>query len=424
VLAAGSATKRALCCQPLRRAADPCSVRATLALPTAGLALLGACSGDPFTLAPEALDGGATEPPDAAEPAEAEAPEALRSRPMSAPAAATPPDAERVEAPLGFAATAAGELAAFETTSGALRGSATLPGVVEDAIWDARTRRVIASVREPEVDGGRVLALGWNGAFAVEAVSEPLTGSVRAFPLPDALVVATEEIGTSWLRLTDALSPLGASHSGARPAGVAPLAGAAALVLDPWAGGADADRLLTIDFAATPWTSASSDVPAPGRPSARIVSAGSAGVWLVRLAAPERVDLAAVATAGGTHVTPSFRSLTLPGADGTLESIVWLPGVQSFAATLARGPGGASPGALLLLPLAPGAAPALAELPAAVETSTWPAHGVVIANERLLVATLGGVSAWRIEGTPLAPALHAIGELLAAGLRAPLGQLE
>lgn len=373
------------------------------------IALLSGCSGPPFHAIPEVEASAAT----VTNPA----PSTLDPNPVLV-AVPKPP---RV-----IGRTGERGVVLFDGASGNPSFTHDVGGLILDLFVDGDRLLVATSDDQLETSVVRSFRIGQAG-LSDGAESEPLGPGARLFDLPPFTLVMTEEMAVSWSLLDADLVAVAPSKAIVRPASLilARAHGKAEwLALSPT--GFDAgeyfDSLVAGSFEAG-WKLDFHSVKAPGRPGSRLArAAGSERGYLVRKHADsESFELGELSL---TQPGPpeSFRSFIVAGALGELESVEIDASRGVLLALLSRG---AAPAALALVPLESSAQPMLVLLGGAVETSPWFGRCTTLTSAgRLFAATVAGVEAFDVTGSPDAPVLKADTGFQGKGLLAPVVVLE
>ncbi len=200
-----------------------------------------------------------------------------------------------------FGAHEAGGVVAFDVASGRELARLALEGPIADLVWDGSRSRLLASVRDPVLDGARVVRLSWDGtALSVEQRSELFSGDVRVHADAASTLALSREMGTTWTLLDDSLGAVGLGKHLFTPSG---LLGAGdqrrwlGLDASAFEDGDDADALVSVTLNRV-WSSERWVLPAPGRPASLLVHApGQDEAWLLRQwSGTTRVQLGEVLT--------------------------------------------------------------------------------------------------------------------------------
>jgi hypothetical protein len=369
------------------------------------LLLVTGCAGEPFTVR--------------AERAEPAAPGAI----LPAPFVPGPPTLSVVPSQVTlFARKGESQLACLDAATGRVSSTRVVGDVVLDVARDGDRLLVATSTDDLETSRVRAFHLE-DGDLVPQGESEALGPGAHLFPYPPFTLVATEDMAVKWSLLGADLSLVPSSKAVARPASlvttrVAGQTRLLALSTTGYEAGEHSDTLVSAYFDEE-WQLEYASIPAPGRPSSRLVSApGRDEVYLVRkLVDSDLVTFGEIETSSPGAPT-ALATVSVPGATGSIEAAVLDPEREALLLLLSRG---SSTGALVLVPLGGAAAPTLVPLPSPVEASQWFSRALWLsASGRVIAATSAGLEACDLTGAGASLALRAATDFDGEGLLAPL----
>ena len=370
--------------------------------------VLTACAGEPFRAVAEEHDAGPGPATIPADPA------------IGPPVSSVAPSPKK----RAYARSGPSQVAAFDPATGHVLSTTVVGEVVGDLVLDGS--RLLAATSPNDLETSRVRAFDIvDGQLSLVGESDELGPGARLFPFPPYVLVLTEDMAVTWSLLDSALRLVPGSQAINRPSSLVS-ASVPGRLLSLSSTGFDAgetfDSLLVARFDSQ-WQIDFHSIPAPGRPSSRLAGAEDRDeAYLVR----KHEDGSQIEIAEISRVDPavptSFRSVTVPGAKGSIECVEVAADRDALVLLLSRG---SSTGALVLLPLRLDAEPSMVPLSGPVESSPWFCRSLALSpSGRVLAATTQSIEAFDLGGSGAAPELIRDADFAGGGFAAPLITVE
>lgn len=372
-------------------------------LATVCVLALTACAGEPFRAVVEEHDAGHGQATLPADPAIGPPMSSLAPKPTHA-----------------YARKGQNQVATIDSATGRVLSTTVVGEVVGDLVIDGSRLLVATSTADLGTSTVRAFDVV-DGQLSLVGESALLGPGARVFPFAPYVLVLTEDMAVTWSLLDAKLQLVPGSQAVSRPASLVSSTVPGRLLSLSSTGfdaGETIDTLLVASFDMQ-WQLDFLSIPAPGRPSSRLAGAADRDeAYLVR----KHEDGAQIEIAEISRVQPavpaSFRSVTVPGASGSIECVEVDADRDALVVLLSRG---ASTGALVIVPLGLDAVPTLVPLAGPVESSQWFCRALALSpSGRVLAATTQSVEAFDLGGSSAAPELIRDASFAGGGLAAPL----